>query len=738
MKMNLSVVMDIVDKVKAPLAGMSSESDHYAKKIEKIKKAQQDDTAALAMIASYQNTQEAINKNALALNAAQQELTQLQAKEKAAKQSALDISNQYQKQIEALSKLKQQMAQAKNPSQALKDEIANQEAAVGKLNLSMLDAQKKSSALSLRVDKLKDKTSQAAEDNEHLTKTLKQLAKEMRKQGTSLTDLDGDTKGLTKSQKAHQVAIDKTAIKYAKLRKVLDPLSKINKSIKLPTLDNIKGASIGGSAAIGTMAGLGLVITNTAEDVRKLAQAADDVKMPTDILQALRLQAVDAGAEAEDMDAALREMTLRWGEMKSLRSGAMNDYFKDTGNRKAYEDLKNAKSAQEAYQVLIREIAAEQDDAKRNFMMDEFFGGDSEKMIKVLGAGLEGYQGALQKLQDTGGPITQDSIDSAMSYSSALKTLRAIFDSLKVSALTPIMKELSIVMKELASNMKNVEWRNEMIEQLKTGVMTAFAAIRSLGQGIVFLSQNFEEIIAVAALLKIGMIALNAAMMANPIGLIVSGIAALTVGFIYLIDHLGGFKKVFNDLSIWFKKRILDLVSYVPDFLLPDSWSQQLDAMKKELDALESKSVEVRVSQKGEIPPLQKELSQLYDKQAEVGFTQYEEKVQTVTLSQHGEVTSLKNDLNQIKDKSVELGITKNETVNQSVSTRENVDQQSRLNRSSEVLGNTYTPISNHIVKSQAEVSLTVKSDKPVQVDKVKSDKNTGLNVNVGDMAFSY
>lgn len=36
----------------------------------------------------------------------------------------------------------------------------------------------------------------------------------------------------------------------------------------------------------------------------------------------------------------------------------MNDYFKNSGNTKAYQDLKNAKNAMEAYQVIIREIDA--------------------------------------------------------------------------------------------------------------------------------------------------------------------------------------------------------------------------------------------------------------------------------------------------------------------------------------------------------------------------------------------
>ncbi|MCE7615352.1 hypothetical protein LZT09_12050, partial [Vibrio fluvialis] len=84
MKMNLSVVMGLKDKVSAPLKGMASDSDHYAKAIKKIQKAQADDSAAIGMIGSFKNTKKAMSQNTLAMASASEKLRELQASAAAA------------------------------------------------------------------------------------------------------------------------------------------------------------------------------------------------------------------------------------------------------------------------------------------------------------------------------------------------------------------------------------------------------------------------------------------------------------------------------------------------------------------------------------------------------------------------------------------------------------------------------------------------------------------------------
>ncbi|MBA5761461.1 hypothetical protein H2O73_03810 [Vibrio sp. 404] len=482
----------------------------------------------------------------------------------------------------------------------------------------------------------------------------------MKKAGVNVGKLEDEFSRLSRSFDKHTKKIDGVSKKYKKMQSIMAPFQKVNKAIKMPSIETAKNGAMVGGATLGSMAGIGLIISDTASQINELSRAAKDVSMPVEELQAMRLQAKMAGAESEDMDAAIKEMSLRWGEMKTLKSGAMNDYFKDTGNRQAYKDLMNAADSAEAYQVLIREIANEKDVAKQNFMADEFFGGDSEKMLGLLKSGTDGLNQAKQQLNDTGGPVSQESIDSAQEFESTFKKVGAIIESLKFSVLTPVMKELSAIFGDIAEKMKNMTWRSEAIEKLRTVVTGVFAAFKALGGGILFLSENFKGIMATIALLKIGFIALNAIMFANPIGLIVAGVAAATVAITYLIDKFVGLGSIMDGISGFF--------GFGDD-----------DSIKK-ADDMSAK-------------------------------------------------------ISDIKNKNVELGVTTSESLSRQTNTSQTT---ATPNNTSMMQAKQMTPLTSQSINSHAEVALTIKSDKPVAVDKANSDKGVNLNVNVGDMMMSY
>lgn len=627
--MNLSVVMDVVNKTSKPLQGMASDSDHYAKKIKKLQQAQSNDSSALTMIASYQEIQKELDKNAL----------------------------EGEEATEKLAKLKAQMDATEEPSAALTNRLAKQ---------------------AEKVARLSDK------HNEYENSIL-QVSNQMRETGVDVGDLDGEFDRLSQSQINHARNIDSVSERYRRLRTAMAPIQRLNSSIRMPTLGTVKGAAMGGAGALASLAGFGVVMSDTADKVNELSMAANDISMPTGELQALRLQAQAAGAEGEDMDAALKEMNLRWGEMKTIGSGSMNDYFIDTGNGKAYKDLKNAKNAMEAYQVLVREIAAEKDVAKQNFMADEFFGGDSEKMLSVLKAGTDGLSKAKQQLEETGGPISDESVASAAAYTAVLKKLGVIVESLKISALTPAMKELSVIFNKLTENMKNADWRTEAIKKLKATVTNIMNAFKFLGNLILFVSENFRGLIATIAILKVGLIAVNAIIMGNPIGLIVAAIGAAIIAIIYLVDRFIGFDvilKAVGETIGWIWDGIKALINMLPDALIPDGWKASAEAAGDEVDKLNEK-------------------------------------------------------LNKIKDKNAKLGITIDETINKTTTNKASIYKPGGIEEQLAKMPK-ITPLTNQTIKSQAEIAVTIKSEKPINIDKATSERGTNLNLNVGNMMTSY
>lgn len=612
MKMNLSVVMGIINQTTAPLKKMTQDTNVYAESIKKIEAKQRDQSAALGMIESFRQTRHAMDKNALAIATASEKLSELETK------------------------------------------AAN--------------AQKPSAALTEQINKQRDKLAALNDTQDESKERLVKLGNQLKKTGVKMYDLDGSSNKLNQSYKKLGNEIKALSKKYARLQTVMKLPRGLNKALKMPTIEGAKNGALAATGIGGSMAAFSAIINDTANELDALRRSAEDIQLPVAELQAMRLQATQAGAEAEDMDAAIKEMALRWGEMKTFQSGAMNDFFKDTGNREAYEDLMKAKDASEAYQVLLREIAKETDVSKQNFMADEFFGGDSEKILAMLKEGVDGYEKAKQLLNDTGGAVDPESTQNAQSFTAAMDKLGAIVNSLKISALTPIMGELSTMMEELATNMKNMDWREEKIAELRYIVKGTFNAFRTLGSGVLWMSDNMSTVIGALLGVKIALIGINAVALANPFGMIIVAIGAIIAGVGMLIDYFGGLTKIMDNVkSFW-----------------NTIWGDDDDGDKAKQQA--------KVSKQSQNHNAESELA--YKRPSPHDYSQY----QQVAQGNYG--------------------------------TYQAISQSSS--------GSAYQPIKNQTLQSKSEVELRIKSEKPVMVDKAKSEKGTDLNLDVGRLGFSY
>ncbi|MBY8118233.1 hypothetical protein KW542_20925 [Vibrio fluvialis] len=628
MKMNLSVVMGLKDKVSAPLKGMASDSDHYAKAIKKIQKAQADDSAAIGMIGSFKNTKKAMSQNTLAMASASEKLRELQAS----------------------------AAAAGKPTAALTEKIAKQQQ---------------------RVDKL---TQQQDQYKTHLVK----LGGELKKTGVKVHDLDGENKRLESRYKKHGAEIIKLSKKYAILRGAMSPLQKLNGAIRLP---NVAGAALGkGAALLGgfSLAGLAAEVNSSAAEMDKLAKKSANLNLPISELQAMQSQAEHAGVSADALSASMTRFTRRLGVLQTTGAGALGSYLKKSKNA-AFRDLQGAKDTQEAYQMLLESFSKLKTAQEQMAFADAAFGDSGREMLIMLREGTQGLTAARQEFNDLGGGATAEDAAKAEAYNDAVQRISESLRSIKFAALAPIMEKATKLFTEFSEKFKNTQWRTEFMDKVIQTVNGLYQALEFLGKGLIFVTQNFKGIITILAIAKVALIGLNAVIMANPIGMMVTAIGAAIIAITYLVDKFIGLDKVVN----WVKEQFIGLwngikklINLLPDSLIPDGWEKGLNAAGTEVD-------------------------------------------------------NLANKLDSIKDKNATLGIVTNETRNQTERTKAYADYQSGGLPAHKPY-NPYQPIMSQTLNSRSEVALTIKSDKPVTVDKAKSDKGTDLNLDVGDMAFSY
>lgn len=625
MKMNLSVVMGLKDKLSAPLKGISSESDHYAKVIKKVHKAQANDSAALGMIDSFKKSKQAINNNALAIAATSEKLRELKAK----------------------------AASTARPSAALTEKISKQQQRLGKLNRQQSDY----------------KTN------------LVRLGKQLRRTGVRMFDLQGESDRLNRSYKRHASEIVRLTKKYTILKVAMRPIQKLNRAIRLPKLAS---ATVGkGAALLGgvSLAGFATELNSTAAEMDKLAKTAANLSLPISELQAIQSQANYAGVETDALSGAMLRFNKRLGVLQQTGRGALGSYLRKSGNS-LHRDLQGAKDNQQAYEMLLDAFSKLKSPQEQMAFADAAFGQDGRKMLIMLRQGTEGLANARQELNEIGGGATAEDAAKAEAYNDAMQKISESVRSIKFAALAPVMEKATKLFTQFSDKFKNAQWRTEFMDKVIQTVNSLYQGLEFLGKGLIFVSQNFKGIIAALAIFKVALIGINAVIMANPFGMIVTAIGAAVIAITYLVDKFIGLDNVIKWVGEkigWLWDKFKALINKLPDSLIPDGWKTDTKAAGKQ-------------------------------------------------------VYNLANKLDGIKDKNARLGITTQETTNRRETQSYHAYQSGNLTNPYQA----YQPLTSQTLKSKSEVELRIKSDKPVTVDKAKSEKGTELNLDVGNMVNSF
>lgn len=625
MKMNLSVVMGLKDKLSAPLKGISSESDHYAKVIKKVHKAQANDSAALGMINSFKKSKQAISNNALAIAATNEKLRELKAK----------------------------AASAARPSAALTEKISKQQQRLDKLNRQQSDY----------------KTN------------LVRLGKQLRRTGVRMFDLQGESDRLNRSYKRHASEIVRLSKKYTILKATMKPIQKLNRAIRLPKLAS---ATVGkGAALLGgvSLAGFATELNSTAAEMDKLAKTAANLSLPISELQAIQSQANYAGVETDALSGAMLRFNKRLGVLQQTGRGALGSYLRKSGNS-LHRDLQGAKDNQQAYEMLLDAFSKLKSPQEQMAFADAAFGQDGRKMLIMLRQGTEGLANARKELNEIGGGATAEDAAKAEAYNDAMQKISESVRSIKFAALAPVMEKATKLFTQFSDKFKNAQWRTEFMDKVIQTVNSLYQGLEFLGKGLIFVSQNFKGIIAALAIFKVALIGINAVIMANPFGMIVTAIGAAVIAITYLVDKFIGLDNVIKWVGEkigWLWNKFKALINRLPDSLIPDGWKIGTEQAGKQVD-------------------------------------------------------NLANKFDGIKDKNASLGITTQETTNRRETQSYHAYQSGNLTSSYQA----YQPLTNQTLKSKSEVELRIKSDKPVTVDKAKSEKGTELNLDVGSLGWSY
>ncbi len=265
-----------------------------------------------------------------------------------------------------------------------------------------------------------------------------------------------------------------------------------------------KVAKGGALAATAAVVGFGKAALETAVEIRNLSKISG---ASTDALQRLGRIAKQSGGDADDVADAFREMQLRLAEVAELGTGPAHDALKIIGVSLA--DLEGM-SPDQTFDTLRDAISQVEDPALQLFAAEELLGGSAERLNAIVSQSPEAFDKATAAIGDNT-VLSESQIETLARMREQWTQLSA---RIQVAIATALEKVLP-VLKSIAGFIKR-NW-----QPILAG---AAVAVGALSAALVH-----AAVVAIPPLiLKVK--ALTAALLANPIGLVVAALAALAVG----------------------------------------------------------------------------------------------------------------------------------------------------------------------------------------------------------------
>jgi hypothetical protein len=333
-----------------------------------------------------------------------------------------------------------------------------------------------------------------------------------------------------------------------------------------------KVAMIGGAVGIAVAGVFSLV--NEFDD---LGDKAEAIGVGVDFLAQMRHAAELSGASVEQLDGGLQGFVKSLGQARA-GTGRMAAFLGKV-SAPLLAQLKATKSNAEAIDLLADAMVKLEDPAKRAALAQATVGDAALAPLLFKGAG--GVK-ALRDEYAKANPDVVKAAEAASQVADAQARLKAAFDGVKSALVTGLAPALKIIIDRMSkffteNRTRIAEWAKDLGEKLP-------AAFDSLVDGIKgaidFLTPFFNSTtkikIAISALIAVmvgplisAIVSLGIAIAANPLGLILTAIAALAVAWFIIITRWDEVKAYFTKFWTWLGDKIGPLRDIIAIGLAP-------------------------------------------------------------------------------------------------------------------------------------------------------------------------
>ena len=271
------------------------------------------------------------------------------------------------------------------------------------------------------------------------------------------------------------------------------------------------------------------------------------------------------------LNDAVKEFSIR------AKDGTSDEAFKQLGLD--VDDLKTkftqgGEGAKEAFKTVNEALFSCDDEVQRNLLGVAMYGTKWEDLGEDAIRALVDTQGEISATNDALGTINENK------YNDLGNQIEELGRSLKTDLVKPIGEELKPVISDVIKEVKG------KIPEVKTLVLAVISKVKDF---ISFMSRNGTQIISIIAGIAAGMLAWNTVMAANPIGIVITVVAALVAALVTLFATNEDFRN--KVIAVWeaVKEAASKVFGAIADFFtvtIPNAFNGFINFIKSNWQAL--------------------------------------------------------------------------------------------------------------------------------------------------------
>ncbi len=390
------------------------------------------------------------------------------------------------------------------------------------------------------------------------------------------------------------------------LRSVNRVLRKVVRGLKAGATAALK---FGGTAIVAGVAAAAVAINKVADAADSLAKRTRRLKFPIKEFQEWQFVAEQSGLTTEEFDKSIEKFTKGVGEARA-GTGTLITILKKS-NPELLRQITNAKSSADAFELYLKAIQGTENQLDKTALATAAFGRTGAKFLNVTEQTTEAIQ-ALRKEQRENGVITKQQAKFAEDYNDAVNSLkRSLFGMLQniilpmlpaitktvkawrewvvsnkdliKSKVTGFLRSMRDIATDLIERLGKLNETNNLMERFTDFVKLATKAFGFLAEHGGTILKVVAGVVALSVAMSVltGVLtAVNIVMSANPVGLIVIGIAALIAIVAILIAKWGPIAEFFaglwSDIASSFQPIIDKISEFIPD-QIKAVWSPVFD-----------------------------------------------------------------------------------------------------------------------------------------------------------------